>query len=131
MSNQKQLTLSGRLHKVFDQQQVTDSFIKREFVIETDELYPQLVNFELTQDKCDIVSQYKEGDKIQVFFNVRGREWNEKFFTNLNAWRISMGQYSASNAPSNDDIQRKEIGDFIKAQPVVDATTYTPDDLPF
>ena len=50
--------------------------------------YPQLVKFQLTQDRCGLVDNYSVGDLIKVHFDLRGREWNEKFFTNLNAWRI-------------------------------------------
>lgn len=120
------LSLKGRLHKVFPQQQITDSFSKREFVIETDEEYPQFVKFELTQDKCDLVSKFSEGQSMEVFFNVRGREWNEKFFTNLNAWRIL-----EIRSESRDDEERKKIDAHIKSKEVVDANPDTPDDLPF
>ena len=32
----------------------------------------------------------KEGQQVKVFFNVRGREWNEKYFVSLNGWRIEL-----------------------------------------
>ncbi len=80
----------GRLHKVFDTEQKTASFQAREFVIEVaDGKFPQMIKFQLTQDKCALVDDYEEGDQISVEFDLRGREWNEKYFTNLNAWRIS------------------------------------------
>ena len=51
-------------------------------------IYPQFIKFQLTQDRCDLIGNHKEGDRIKVSFDLRGREWNEKYFTNLNAWRI-------------------------------------------
>ncbi len=36
---------------------------------------------------------------IKVHFDLRGREWNGKFFTNLNAWRIESVQPDAPAAP--------------------------------
>jgi hypothetical protein len=80
---------SGVLHKIYPVESKSESFQAREFVIKTeDEQYPQHIKFQLTQDKCDIIDQYKEGDKILVSFDLRGREWNEKYFTNLNAWKV-------------------------------------------
>ena len=79
------LELEGALLKKFDTQKVKDSFQKREFVIETSENYPQKIKFELTQDKCSLLDSYNEGDKIKVHFNVRGSEWQGKFFVNLQA----------------------------------------------
>ena len=43
-----ELKLKGRITAIMDKQQVTDTFAKREFVVETDEQYPQMVKFELT-----------------------------------------------------------------------------------
>ena len=94
---------SGRLHKVFDTEQKSASFQAREFVIEVaDGKFPQMVKFQLTQDKCSLIDDYSEGDEITVDFDLRGREWNDKYFTNLNAWRIDKadGQGGNSNEPS-------------------------------
>ncbi len=82
----------GTLHKVFETQNKTDSFQAREFVIKLDGNYPQFIKFQLTQDRCDLINNFKEGDNIKVSFDLRGREWNEKYFTNLNAWRIEAAQ---------------------------------------
>ena len=84
------LEVTGKLYRAFDTQQVSDSFKKRELVLLTDDdgKYPQHVKFELTQDKCNDLDMFKEGQTITVSFNLRGREWNGKYFTNLQAWRI-------------------------------------------
>jgi len=36
-----------------------------------------------------------------VSFDLRGREWNEKYFTNLNAWRIQDAQQENASAQSS------------------------------
>lgn len=80
--------VEGTLHKKFDTESKTDSFQAREFVIETGGNYPQFIKFQLVQDRCDLLDPYQEGHEIKVHFDLRGREWNDKFFTNLNAWRV-------------------------------------------
>lgn len=87
------LKLTGAIIAIMDKQQVTDSFTKREFVIETEGEYPQPVKFELTQAKCDDIDSYKVGDEVTVHFNCRGRKWTNKqgetvYFVSLNAWRL-------------------------------------------
>jgi len=84
------LEIEGKLFLDLQTQQVSDKFKKREFVLLTDTHteYPQHVKMELTQDKCDLLEMFKEGQTIKVSFNLRGREWNGKYFTNLQAWRI-------------------------------------------
>jgi len=80
--------LSGRLCEKFDAVQITEKLAKREFVIETEEQYPQQVKFELVNDKTGIIDPFTVGATLKVFFNVRGRKWNGKYFVNLNAWKI-------------------------------------------
>lgn len=99
--------VDGKLHKVFDTEQKSEKFRAREFVIEiVDGNYAQMIKFQLTQDKCELIDDYNEGDEITVHFNLRGREWNERFFTNLDAWRIEnagatqSASQSAGNVPA-------------------------------
>ena len=92
----------GKLYKKFNTENKTQTFRAREFVIEIpDGNYPQFIKFQLVQDRCGILDAYQEGDEIKVFFDLRGREWNEKFFTNLNAWRIekTSAEAAAPQAP--------------------------------
>lgn len=80
--------IEGDIVKIFDTEKKTDTFQAREFVIKTEGQYPQFIKFQLTQDRCDLIDKYQPQQKVKVSFDLRGREWNEKYFTNLNAWRI-------------------------------------------
>ena len=81
--------IKGKLHKIFETEQKTDTFQTREFVIETqDGNYTQYVKFQLTQERCQMADTFSEGQEINVHFDLRGREWQGKYFTNLNAWRL-------------------------------------------
>jgi hypothetical protein len=87
------LTATGRLHKKGETEQVTDSFRKRELVLEIEDgKYTQTVPFELLQDRCPELDKFEEGQTVTVHFNLRGREWNGRFFVNLAAWRIEAEQ---------------------------------------
>ena len=88
-----ELKITGKIIAIMEKQQVTDTFAKREFVIETDEQYPQMVKFELMQDKCELIDKHRVGEEITVHFNVAGRKWNDKqgkdvYFVSVKAWRI-------------------------------------------
>ncbi len=89
------MTAEGKLHAKMDVQQITDSFKKREFILEyaDNPMYPQYVKFELIQDRVTLVDSMEVGDKIEVTFNLRGRQWvspqgETKYFTTLDAWRV-------------------------------------------
>jgi hypothetical protein len=88
--------VDGKLYRKFDTEQKTDSFRAREFVLEIEGQYPQLIKFQLTQDRCDLIDAYDEGNQLKVHFDLRGREWNDKYFTNLNAWRVEAASEDAS-----------------------------------
>ena len=92
----------GKIEKIFETQQKSASFTAREFVIEVEDgQYPQMVKFQLVQDKCSLIDDYNEGDQVEVEFDLRGREWNEKYFTNLQAWRISKAGEGSGDSGSS------------------------------
>lgn len=94
--------IAGKLHKKFDTEKKTESFRAREFVILVEEgNYPQYVKFQLTQDRCELIDAYEEGQTVKVSFDLRGREWQGKYFTNLNAWRIGQPENAPSPAQDN------------------------------
>ena len=81
--------MKGTVKRLMEKwQHPTSDFFKREFVISTAEQYPQQVKFTAVKDKCEKLEGIKEGDLVEVKFDVRGREWNDKYFVDLNAWDI-------------------------------------------
>ncbi|MEO0509228.1 MAG: DUF3127 domain-containing protein [Verrucomicrobiota bacterium] len=93
--------LSGKVKEIFEEQTFGSGFNKREFVVTTDaDKYPQDIKFECVKDKVEMVNKLKKGDKVKVSFDLRGREWQGKYFVNLNAWKIDYGAADqASDAP--------------------------------
>ena len=84
-----ELKLNGKVKLVMDLQTWDSGFTKREFVITTNEQYPQDVKFECIKDKTSLLDGISNGDDIEVSFNVRGNEYNGKYYVNLQAWRLS------------------------------------------
>lgn len=118
--------IAGKLVKKYDVESKTASFQTREFVIQTEEQYPQFVKFQSVQDRVNIIDQYQEGDRINVSFDLRGREWQEKYFTNLNAWKVDKaGEASGAAAPAGG----KVVSEANEPDPFATETNF--DDLPF
>jgi hypothetical protein len=97
--------LSGKLTEVFDIQKISESFKKREFVIDSPDeyngkTYPNMIKFQLNQDKCDIIDEIGVGEDITVNFNIKGNKWekngNVSYFTNLVAFKIERESLTAS-----------------------------------
>lgn len=123
------LDITGKLHKVFETEQKTESFKAREFVVETAGEYPQFVKFQLTQDRCAIIDKYKEGDDLKVHFDLRGREWQGKYFTNLNAWKVE-GESAMRNTSSPNESFKQDAVPVNNLNNNVDAREDL-EDLPF
>jgi len=101
------MNVKGKLHLKGETQQISQKFAKREFVIETEDKYPQKVILQLTQDKCGLLDAYEVGDAVDVDFNLRGREWTPpkgevKYFNTLEAWRFNREQPEEASYESND-----------------------------
>ena len=61
--------IQGTVKVINPTQVISDRFSKREFVIETQDTYPQQVIFQATQDKCALLDQVNVGEFIDVSFN--------------------------------------------------------------
>lgn len=124
----------GVLHKIFDEEQKSDRFKAREFVIETEDQYPQMIKFQLVNDKCDLANSHNEGDKVKVSFDLRGREWQGKYFTNLQAWKIESASGDSASGGAAPASRSQSSGGTAAATAAVDSSKSQvdfDDDIPF
>ncbi len=124
------LEVKGNLYKKFEIQSKSDKFQIREFVLKLEGQYPQLIKFQLTQERCDILNNFNEGDEVNVAFDLRGREWQDKYFTNLNAWKIEKVQANTPPPPSDSGFPPLENHVVESSEQTVKAEDFD-DDLPF
>jgi hypothetical protein len=107
------MDIKGKVHEVLSVTNVSETFKKRELIIEFAEnpQYPEYIKFEALQDKVNLFDPLKVGDQVEVFFNLRGRPWTDKagktsYFNTLVVWRVNVisgtADASASSpAPAN------------------------------
>ncbi|MFH1119154.1 MAG: DUF3127 domain-containing protein [Bacteroidota bacterium] len=96
--------ITGKLIDIFETQNVSDKFKKREFVIEYRDnpnmSFAEMLKFQLTQDRCSLIDAFNTGQEIKVSFNLRGRRWekdgNVNYFTNLEAWKVESASGNVS-----------------------------------
>jgi hypothetical protein len=94
------MELEGKIKAVFEEKVLNGGFTKREFVVTTEERYPQHIMFELLKEKTSIIQGFNAGDSVRVSFDIRGREWNDKYFNSLVAWKVD--RLGASAPPQAD-----------------------------
>jgi hypothetical protein len=82
------LQLTGTIKVIFQAETYPSGFTKREFVVTTKEQYPQDVKIELVKDKTAILDSFSEGQEVTVHFNLKGNEFNGKYYVSLQGWKV-------------------------------------------
>jgi len=126
------MEVTGKIKAINAEQQVSASFKKRELVVTTEEQYPQHIMIEFTQDKCDLLNNYKVGEAVKVSINLRGREWvnpqgETKYFNSIQGWRIERAQADMPQAQA----QSAPMPAAQTFEPAANFTEEEHDDLPF
>ena len=113
------LELEGTLRQKLGVQQGTSArgqWAKQEFILEFPDgnFTSQACFTAFGQDKVAELDKYQVGDRIKVSFNIRGREYNGRWYTDLQIWRISPA--GADAAPAATPVQPAHVS----APPVSD-----------
>ncbi|MDD9892910.1 MAG: DUF3127 domain-containing protein [Gammaproteobacteria bacterium] len=92
--------LTGKIKLIQDEQQFNSGFRKREAVVTVEDgKYSQDILLEFLQDKIELLNGFAPGQEVTVSFNIRGREYNGRYFNNLAAWKIvAAGAAASANA---------------------------------
>ena len=108
--------MKGKVKVVGSTVAISEKFSKREFVVVDDtNMYPQDIQFQLTQDKCNLIDSLVIGDEVEVSFNLNGREWvnpkgESKFFNTLDVWKISkIGSNAVKDAQGQGFEPKKSV----------------------
>lgn len=127
--------LTGTIKQIGETQTFPSGFSKREFVVNTaDEKYPQAIKIEAVKEGCDRLDAYSIGDEITVGFNIRGNEYNGKFYVSLSAWKFDRQAVSrpAQGVRSPDFGKRETTQGGALPPPVVAVDPQDDcDDIPF
>lgn len=106
------LEIEGKLVKVLEQKSGegrNGTWKKQDFVIETEDQYPKQICLQLWGNKVDVIKQFSVGDKLKAGINIESREFNERWYTDIKAWKIervgsNAGSSSNPPLPSENDM---------------------------
>lgn len=130
--------LTGKLIEVFDTEQPTPTFRKREFVVELQEerngrQFFDPIKFQLIQDKVDVLDQFQVGQEVKVNFDIKGKRWERdgrvSYFTNLQAWRLEA--VGGGAAPTGEGVDADPGFPSMDDAPPAGGDQPYDDDLPF
>ena len=112
------LSVKGKVDQILKPESGTSkagkAWSKQEFVIETDDQYPKKVCFTLFGDKVNLIEGLTAGQEVEVSFNMESREYNGRWFHNINAWKIDKASADNMSVPppefGMDDIPPEPAG---------------------
>lgn len=112
--------LTGKVKLIQEAKTFDSGFTKREMVvIVEDGKYPQEINLEFVQDKVALLDALQPGQEVTVSFDIRGREYNGRYFNNLQGWKI----VTEENAPAASIDEQ--------SPPFPSPSDFGDDDIPF
>lgn len=99
---------------------------KQEYVLETREQYPKKICFQLFGSDRIEQAAIREGEELTVFFDIDSREYQGRWFTNINAWKVE--RRSNADAPAANQAPPAFAPDPL---PPAYPSSGEKDDLPF
>ena len=103
------MELKGKLLEIFESQTYGNTEV-REVLLETQEQYPQKLKISFLNDKIHLLNNYKKDKNVVIKINLRGKEYNGKYYTNINGWDISENLAEVTN---NDQNPERDIDDLL------------------
>jgi len=89
---------------------------KQDIIVETDGQYPKKVYISILGDKIN-ESQLQIGNLLKIEFDIESREYNNKWYTDLKAWKIEIANNgnlnSIENLPKIEDIETNNEDDIL------------------
>jgi hypothetical protein len=114
--------LTGKIKIIQEAKTFDSGFTKREMVVVVEDgKYPQEVNIEFVQDKTSLLDNLQVGQEVTVTFDIRGREYNGRYFNNLQGWKVIS---SGSDSAFSEQRQSAVPPNFAQAD-------YEDEDIPF
>jgi hypothetical protein len=119
------LAIKGKLTKVLEAETGTSKagkeWKKQGFVIDSgDQFNPEICFSLFGDDKIAMLRNFGPGQEIEVSFNISSREFNGKYYHNLDAWKITGASAATNNA-----------GQPVSQPAIENAPSDEEDDLPF
>ncbi len=124
------MDITGRVKEVMDPMTFPSGAVKREFVVTTEDQYPQDLMFELWKDKVNMVANCRPNDRVKVSFDIRSRQVNGRYYTSLAAWRIETADQTQGTSGPVAPV--RQAPPMPQSAPMPESFTSAPDDdLPF
>lgn len=74
---------------------------KKEFILEIPSQYPRKVCISMWGERID-QANLSEGDSVTAFIDIESREFNNRWYTEVKAWKVEKQNMGSNNAPAGE-----------------------------
>jgi hypothetical protein len=85
------IDLKGTVETILEIQEFASGFKKQTLVIDTGGKFPQKVAIDFAKEKIELLANLVKGQEVTVGVNIRGNEYNGKYYVSLAGWKIDAG----------------------------------------
>lgn len=97
-----------------------NGFTKRYVVIETKNgSYTDTVAIQFVKDRTDLLDKFSVGQEVRIHFNLRSREYNGKYYSDITGWGIALNTAQAANYSQNAQDTQPGLVTNAPSQPAV------------
>ena len=125
------LEVTGKVIKILPAQSGVSQrgeWKKQEFVIETIEQYPKKICISAWAERVDDIQNLEPGTQLKVAVNIESREYNERWYTDVRAWKIELLSAGTDISHSPDSFDTQSVN---QESPVNSDASNGDEDLPF
>lgn len=99
------MEITGKIIHITEKEVFKNDFTKQTIVIETFEKYAQKIPVEFIKDNIDHLHALQIGDSVTVSINIRGREYQGKYFSSIEGWKVKS---TIKPKPESNDLSKSE-----------------------
>lgn len=81
-------TVTGNIKQIGEVVSFDSGFTKREIVVTTNDMYPQDIAVDFIKDNTSKLDGFSAGQSVEIHFNLRGNEYNNRHYVSLQGWKI-------------------------------------------
>jgi single-strand DNA-binding protein len=93
----EKIDVKGTVETILDIQEFASGFKKQTLVIDTGGKFPQKVAIDFAKEKIELLANLVKGQGVTVGVNIRGNEYNGKYYVSLAGWKLDAGAVTGND----------------------------------
>ena len=91
------IEIKGTVETILEIQEFASGFKKQTLVIDTGGKFPQKVAVDFAKEKIELIASLVQGQEVTIGVNIRGNEYNGKYYVSLAGWKVDAGSVAADD----------------------------------